>query len=61
MKKAKLDELTARLEQAGFEIVALKDDTYRGADERREEFRSGDALLEDNKPVGTVTVEIKAM
>jgi hypothetical protein len=53
--------LTAALESAGFEVVALREETYQYlARERGGAFHSGDERRQDNEPTGTVIVELKA-
>jgi hypothetical protein len=61
MKKEKVNELTTALESAGFEIVALREETYQYlVREQGEAFHSGDDRRQDNEPTGTVVVELKA-
>jgi hypothetical protein len=60
MQKSKLDVLTAALENAGFEIVALPEETYQYLiREQGGAFHSGDDRRQDNEPTGTVVVELK--
>jgi inosine/xanthosine triphosphate pyrophosphatase family protein len=62
MKKEKVNELTAALESAGFEIVALREETYQYlVREQGGTFHSGDDRRQDNEPTGTVIVELKTI
>jgi hypothetical protein len=61
MKKEKMDRLTAALESAGFEVVSLKEETYRhlGVNGARNAYSSsGDALPKPQDKTGVTMLEI---
>jgi hypothetical protein len=58
MKKEKMDRLTAALESAGFELVSLKEETYRhlGVNGVYPAYSSGDDVLPKPKDKTGVTM-----
>jgi hypothetical protein len=62
MKKAVLDKLTGALEGAGFEVVSLKEETYRHA--LLEHDAGGTLSVEgpgaiSNEPTGAILLEVR--